>query len=1275
MVRSQLWRAVAGILTVGALLAMALPSAVAAAPLPHGHGAIQGLAHSGRTGAGARPGQTPRAGRMAPSTRALPAGDEIVTGTGDLEGWHLLAASSGDGWRWHPLATLRPAGSDGERWIGQQCLTGDGRFVIAVVAPWHANNSGPGMDRGGIAYAVNARTGQVRALATGVSLAYFDPGCGTGHRIALTTYLGSDEQTTRVTVLDARTGALVRSSTLPGELTSAVPLGSGIAGVHGGVLVSLAGTRQTALARVPGLVYDLRPDSTGGADFLAARSGTAALWRIDHGGARELASGPLGRVHLFAGRAGHNIIAGAARRSGAQAGAPLADGLRWLTRAPAAVSALGRMELTEHGRGPAALTLTSSRSGSAATSAAPPDAARAVETVPRLDLAAAGGPVVTAARPSARATGTTPPACAVPREDLWNQVPQPNSAQIQWAVQQAVRGWLVPGDIPARPAAPQDYEIADSQPLPTFYPNVDFPPPAIAGNPGAVVPPQVIYGILAQESNWNQASWHALAGYGGDPLVANYYGSSDPANPTDINYAKADCGYGVAQITDLMRAGAANVNTQTAIAVDYAENIAAAVTNLVGKWNQLASLGDLMNGGDPATIEDWYGAIWAYNSGVHMVANGDQGNGLGWRNNPANPIYPVDRGRFNENSGDATHPQYWPYQEKVFGWIEDGLVDPNSPSGASRFPGIGNVLNIPKSVFFCSTTVNHCNPLIIGANGDSCQPGDPSCDPCPTEDFHCWWNAPVQWANCPNQCNTGSFTISSPTAPEPAPTNRGPHCADLGGLPLADTLIVDDTALTSQNPGLLHPNVVGCPVTNAAWSQGGTFQLDSTGGAPLTSSDEASIDVHQLGAGFAGHTWFTHTRPAADSVHASMARWTPNLTSSGIYEIRAYIPTPGATTTDASYLVDGAYQRTVNQNNYNNQWISLGFFPLHPGSSVTLSSVTSASDQSQGADIAFNAMAFIRVRPGSYVAMGDSYSSGEGSGGPWDEGTDVQAGNGAPADNLCHRSPAAYPRQYAAMTQTFATTPVAHIACAGSNLYDLDHLQYSVAANGTVTFPSSSPTDEPNPNGGGTVKYGEPESQVDVLRQIPGPKLVTVTLGGNDTGFGEIVTGCAVLYFAWLINPTTSTCQQVNTNPDGSDRISKAISGLQQPITKALQDIKAAVPADTTVVVLTYPAVISGTSSGLLCSPLIPSDLPWLIDLTHELNQTIITAARTAGVGVLDEEGAFAGHELCSSDPWAKGADNPLQTDRSLRNNYFHPNTAGYAREARDLHNFLTGIP
>src|SRR5438445_13864258 len=45
--------------------------------------------------------------------RAVPGGDEIVDGRGDSDGWHLYAASSGDAWAWQPLATLAPAGLDG----------------------------------------------------------------------------------------------------------------------------------------------------------------------------------------------------------------------------------------------------------------------------------------------------------------------------------------------------------------------------------------------------------------------------------------------------------------------------------------------------------------------------------------------------------------------------------------------------------------------------------------------------------------------------------------------------------------------------------------------------------------------------------------------------------------------------------------------------------------------------------------------------------------------------------------------------------------------------------------------------------------------------------------------------------------------------------------------------------------------------------------------------------------------------------------------------------
>ena len=211
----------------------------------------------------------------------IPAGDEAVTGRGDTSGWHLYATSSGSHWRWLPLATLQPAGYSEEGWTGAQCLTGDGRYVIAVVAPWHVQNSAVGMASGALAYAVNAHTGAVRPLDAGVSLAYFNPGCGAGSKVALTRFGGQADQTTQVLVANAGTGRITSTRPVRGEVTSAVPVGTGVVGAFGGELVRLDGDRMHPISRVPGQAFSLRPNDAGGVDFLSAPLGgkTATVWR------------------------------------------------------------------------------------------------------------------------------------------------------------------------------------------------------------------------------------------------------------------------------------------------------------------------------------------------------------------------------------------------------------------------------------------------------------------------------------------------------------------------------------------------------------------------------------------------------------------------------------------------------------------------------------------------------------------------------------------------------------------------------------------------------------------------------------------------------------------------------------------------------------------------------------------------------------------------------------------------------------------------------------
>src|SRR5258708_6552132 len=175
------------------------------------------------------------AGRSQPKPRPVSlsgSADEIVAGVGSTDGYRVFVARSTGGWSWQPVALLDPGGESDQAWVGNTCLTGDGSAAVAVIAPWSTINSPAGIERGGIAYAVNLATGQARVLATGVSMAYFNPGCGSGHDVALTTYLDNSEQTTRIEWLDAASGTLRSTVTLSGEFTPALPAPRGLIAAH-----------------------------------------------------------------------------------------------------------------------------------------------------------------------------------------------------------------------------------------------------------------------------------------------------------------------------------------------------------------------------------------------------------------------------------------------------------------------------------------------------------------------------------------------------------------------------------------------------------------------------------------------------------------------------------------------------------------------------------------------------------------------------------------------------------------------------------------------------------------------------------------------------------------------------------------------------------------------------------------------------------------------------------------------------------------------------------
>lgn len=526
------------------------------------------------------PANSPKPGDF--GADAAKSADVALDGWGDAQGYHLQLGRENAGFAWREVALIHPAGLDDSSWTGYQCLSGDGRYAAVAILPVSAVTKQAARDHGAFAYAVDLTSGVVRPLAT---------------------------------------GKIDGSVTAPGQITSGVPTAAGIVGAAGSQLVSVpAKGKPVTVATVAGDAYDLRPAADGGVSFLQHKAGekTATAAHEHDGKVTKLGSGALTHVQLFQGRAGHAVLSGASQADLAALTASAVTGVKDAGLAHGATaSSLDGDALfgADDDTGKTASKLLSTKTGNVLARDVAASNAKPVTTIPsyraatvtaapkvsagKLAPSADAAPATTSASQSTTTTQT--PTCAVAPLDTAKQVMQPSPAQVDWAVQLAEQG-LLTGSAYTRPAG------FDNLGLAAYAPNSDFPLIPLSHPSGAsnTVPRSIFEGIMAQESNWSQASWHAPAGTAGDPLIASYYGAGGDIR--SINYAGADCGYGISQVTDGMHVGdhSLSAHGQIKVAVDYQENIAAGLQILETTWNSLYIDGIIANNGDPSDLENWY---------------------------------------------------------------------------------------------------------------------------------------------------------------------------------------------------------------------------------------------------------------------------------------------------------------------------------------------------------------------------------------------------------------------------------------------------------------------------------------------------------------------------------------------------------------------------------------------------------------------------------------------------------------------------------------------
>lgn len=130
--------------------------------------------------------------------------DLVWTTSGDSTGLHVLVATARSGYGWKTVASLAEPGFDADMWIGNACVTGSGRRLVVVYGPRTFTNDPDLFDRGGFTAVVDLHSGAVRKLPVQSSLAYFNPGCGTGEKAVLSQYGGKRIDDPKVKGLHSR---------------------------------------------------------------------------------------------------------------------------------------------------------------------------------------------------------------------------------------------------------------------------------------------------------------------------------------------------------------------------------------------------------------------------------------------------------------------------------------------------------------------------------------------------------------------------------------------------------------------------------------------------------------------------------------------------------------------------------------------------------------------------------------------------------------------------------------------------------------------------------------------------------------------------------------------------------------------------------------------------------------------------------------------------------------------------------------------------------------
>jgi lysophospholipase L1-like esterase len=279
-----------------------------------------------------------------------------------------------------------------------------------------------------------------------------------------------------------------------------------------------------------------------------------------------------------------------------------------------------------------------------------------------------------------------------------------------------------------------------------------------------------------------------------------------------------------------------------------------------------------------------------------------------------------------------------------------------------------------------------------------------------------------------------------------------------------------------------------------------------------------------------------------------------------------------------------------------------------------------------------------------YLALGDSYISGEGAMN-YRDGTDT-------ADNQCHQSLVSYPYL---LSDNFISS--ASVACSGARMHNVD----STLTYGQSAYQVMAPPNDGVVNNAMHAHSPGYKSQ-DAFVAADNPEAVTISIGGNDIGFGDILEKCVhpTKYLADNLE-TASTCY--DTYEDRAEVVN-LINDQFTKLRSLYKNLKGSENSTRRVYVIGYPQIAKVGGDCGLNVQMNADEVAFGHELISYLDSVIKLAADQAGVQYVDTEHAFDGHRLCEAQS-GQAAVNGFTISKTPTGGYdfkasFHPNQRGH---------------